>query len=397
MVPCKRLAAAAAGQTVAVEAWLHAAGYPRVAGVDEAGVGAIAGPLVVAAVVLHPPFAGGEGQAPGPPARKRPGHRLDLSGVGDCKALSAAARAAVVARLPPPTEVVVWRAVPLLSRFARWALLADAGGGVVPPKGPPALPRGGGGDDGGGVQVVRLGGGAAEGVEYAVAVAPAALVDHLGPTAAAATAMAAAVGALPGGLPEALLIDGDPPGGAKVSKTVAGVPPGVGAVVYLRSGDRLAAAVSVASILARETRDEVMAEAAAAWPGYGFGDHGGHPGEAHLAALAARGPCPIHRRSCKPVKRAVATHGGPGGKVEGTQSGAGKTKGGGGAGGGAGTAKGNGSGGVKGGAGTAKSNGSGGVKGGAGAGKGSGGGAKDVAGGAHQPPADAGMGLRLKL
>jgi len=40
------------------------------------------------------------------------------------------------------------------------------------------------------------------------------------------------------------------------------------------------------------------------YPGYGFARHKGYGTPEHLAALARFGPCPIHRRSFAPVKRA---------------------------------------------------------------------------------------------
>lgn len=135
--------------------------------------------------------------------------------------------------------------------------------------------------------------------------------------AAAATneAAAAAAAALPDGIPDAMLIDGNPPaeGATSISMATAaaaGVPRGVKAVAYQAAADGLGVSVSLASILATHTRDALMVEADAGWPGYGFGTHRGHPTRKHLAALATRGPCAIHRRSCKPVKRAAARHGG---------------------------------------------------------------------------------------
>jgi ribonuclease HII len=38
-------------------------------------------------------------------------------------------------------------------------------------------------------------------------------------------------------------------------------------------------------------------------PGYGFADHKGYGTPQHLAAIAAKGPCPIHRRSFSPFRR----------------------------------------------------------------------------------------------
>ena len=70
----------------------------------------------------------------------------------------------------------------------------------------------------------------------------------------------------------------------------------------ITGGDALVASISAASILAKVTRDREMHLLDAKYPGYGFAQHKGYGTKAHLAALAALGPCPIHRRSYAPVK-----------------------------------------------------------------------------------------------
>ncbi|MES2403560.1 MAG: ribonuclease HII, partial [Pseudomonadota bacterium] len=54
------------------------------------------------------------------------------------------------------------------------------------------------------------------------------------------------------------------------------------------------------------TRDRIMREMDARWPGYGFAQHKGYPTPSHREALQRLGPCPEHRRSFAPV-RAVCT------------------------------------------------------------------------------------------
>ena len=66
-------------------------------------------------------------------------------------------------------------------------------------------------------------------------------------------------------------------------------------------GDRLVAAISAASILAKVARDAEMVEMDARYPGYGFAEHKGYGCPEHLAALRERGPCEIHRKSFEPV------------------------------------------------------------------------------------------------
>ena len=57
-------------------------------------------------------------------------------------------------------------------------------------------------------------------------------------------------------------------------------------------------------MLAKVTRDRLMLAFDRQWPDYGFAAHKGYGTPQHLAALAALGPCPIHRRSFAPLKPA---------------------------------------------------------------------------------------------
>lgn len=67
-------------------------------------------------------------------------------------------------------------------------------------------------------------------------------------------------------------------------------------------GDSLSFSIAAASILAKVTRDRQMKDYALRYPEYGFDAHKGYGTKQHLAALAAHGPCPIHRRSFAPLK-----------------------------------------------------------------------------------------------
>lgn len=66
-------------------------------------------------------------------------------------------------------------------------------------------------------------------------------------------------------------------------------------------GDQTVPAISAASILAKVTRDREMIAWDETYPGYGFAQHKGYPTATHVAALKRLGPCPIHRRSFRPV------------------------------------------------------------------------------------------------
>jgi ribonuclease HII len=183
---------------------LHRAGVSPVAGADEAGRGACAGPLVAGAAVLPP--------------------RLYLKGLGDSK---------------------------LLTERTRERLYEEI---------------------------------TAKATAWAVAVVPAAEVDRFGVQAANYRALREAVAGL-GLRPALALIDG-------FSVPGLGVP---GQAVV--KGDRLVAAIAAASILAKVTRDRMMAELDGVWPGYGFALHKGYATAAHQDALDRLGPCPEHRLS----------------------------------------------------------------------------------------------------
>ncbi len=62
-------------------------------------------------------------------------------------------------------------------------------------------------------------------------------------------------------------------------------------------GDGRSASIAAASILAKVERDRYMIEMAKLYPGYGFEKHKGYPTRAHYEAIAAHGPCEIHRTS----------------------------------------------------------------------------------------------------
>ncbi len=68
-------------------------------------------------------------------------------------------------------------------------------------------------------------------------------------------------------------------------------------------GDAVCLSIAAASIVAKVSRDRVMARLALSHSGYGFETHKGYSTPQHLAALAQLGPCPAHRRSFAPVAR----------------------------------------------------------------------------------------------
>jgi ribonuclease HII len=69
----------------------------------------------------------------------------------------------------------------------------------------------------------------------------------------------------------------------------------------IRKGDQVSLSIAAASIVAKVTRDRLMASLDAEHPGYGFARHKGYGTAAHRAALGECGPCAIHRRSFAPI------------------------------------------------------------------------------------------------
>jgi ribonuclease HII len=63
------------------------------------------------------------------------------------------------------------------------------------------------------------------------------------------------------------------------------------------SGDAISSSIAAASILAKVTRDRLCLEDDRLYPAYGFAKHKGYGTKAHMEALRALGPTPIHRRS----------------------------------------------------------------------------------------------------
>jgi ribonuclease HII len=67
------------------------------------------------------------------------------------------------------------------------------------------------------------------------------------------------------------------------------------------SGDAYVLSIAAASIVAKVTRDRLMARLGVAHPGYGFERHMGYSVPEHFAALTRLGPTIHHRRSFAPV------------------------------------------------------------------------------------------------
>ncbi|HET7387240.1 MAG TPA: ribonuclease HII [Nocardioidaceae bacterium] len=220
------------GSTVRRDAGLY--GYERalrrvgihpIAGVDEAGRGACAGPLVAAAAILP---EGRRGQVPG---------------LADSKLLTPMARERCY-------EQVVRRAT-----------------------------------------------------SWSVVVVPSAECDRLGLHVANVEALRRCA-ALLDVRPAYVLTDGFPVDGLEAP----------GLAVW--KGDRVAACIAAASVIAKVTRDRIMTQMDSRYPHYDFATHKGYVTEAHAEALSRHGPCEIHRRRFVNVRRVLEPVGSIGGAVD---------------------------------------------------------------------------------
>lgn len=198
----------------AYERVLERAGFGPVAGVDEAGRGACAGPLVVGAVVLAPERRG------------------RLEGLADSKLLTAPRRERLYAEITE--SATAWSAL-IVSREE---------------------------------------------------------IDRIGLHRCNIAGMRRALAGLDI-VPGYVLTDGFRVPGL----VVPGLP--------VPKGDRVAACVAAASIVAKVTRDRIMKDLDSRYPAYGFGVHKGYVTKAHSEALREHGPCAEHRLSFVNVARAA--------------------------------------------------------------------------------------------
>ena len=70
-------------------------------------------------------------------------------------------------------------------------------------------------------------------------------------------------------------------------------------------GDGKSLSIAAASVIAKVTRDRIMAELSRKHPGYGWERNAGYGTEEHLAAIAALGVTSHHRRSFAPIRDAL--------------------------------------------------------------------------------------------
>ena len=70
----------------------------------------------------------------------------------------------------------------------------------------------------------------------------------------------------------------------------------------LIKGDAKSMSIAAASIVAKVTRDKLMADYDKQYPGYDFAHNAGYGTKKHLQALVVQGVTDIHRRSFEPIK-----------------------------------------------------------------------------------------------
>jgi ribonuclease HII len=73
--------------------------------------------------------------------------------------------------------------------------------------------------------------------------------------------------------------------------------------VAIVAGDAKCRSIAAASIVAKVTRDRIMAEHALEYPGYSWETNKGYGTPEHYKALDRLGPTPLHRRSFAPVRQ----------------------------------------------------------------------------------------------
>lgn len=92
-----------------------------------------------------------------------------------------------------------------------------------------------------------------------------------------------------GASPDYLLVDGKFPVPSEVKQQT------------LIKGESKSASIAAASIIAKVTRDRLMAEYHRQYPQYGFLRHQGYPTKEHRSAISRYGPSPLHRRTFRGV------------------------------------------------------------------------------------------------
>ncbi|BDD86696.1 ribonuclease HII [Desulfofustis limnaeus] len=134
------------------------------------------------------------------------------------------------------------------------------------------------------------------GAAVGIGIVDAATIDRINILQASLQAMAASIDDLAdqGAAPDFVLVDGT----FLIPKTID--------QQSLVKGDSRSASISAASIIAKITRDEIMADLHERYPGYDFAGNKGYPTRHHRQAIRQFGPSPVHRLSFSGVKEFVS-------------------------------------------------------------------------------------------
>lgn len=73
-------------------------------------------------------------------------------------------------------------------------------------------------------------------------------------------------------------------------------------IIPIVKGDQKSLSIAAASIIAKETRDEIMENLHQEFPQFGFNKNAGYGTKFHLEAIKNFGICNSHRRSFEPIK-----------------------------------------------------------------------------------------------
>jgi ribonuclease HII len=130
--------------------------------------------------------------------------------------------------------------------------------------------------------------------QVGVGEASAAMIDEINVLQASLLAMRLAVEALLGAAPGAALVDG-------LHCPALSCP-----ATPVVKGDACSLSIAAASIVAKVTRDRMMARLAREFPGYGWERNMGYGTREHATALTSLGVTPQHRRSFAPILAALA-------------------------------------------------------------------------------------------
>ena len=121
-------------------------------------------------------------------------------------------------------------------------------------------------------------------IAYGIGIASNTLIDEINILQATYEAMREAINALEK-TPDVLLVDAVHIPDINIKQ------------VGIVKGDAKSVNIAAASILAKVTRDRLMAEYDKIYPEYGFASNKGYGTATHIAALNEVGPCAIHRKS----------------------------------------------------------------------------------------------------